>query len=381
MPVASIADFRAQARRRLPHFLFEYIDGGSYNEVTLRANRQDLRELALRQRVLKNVENVSTATNLFGDSYSMPVALAPVGLAGINRRRGEVLAARAAQAHNIPFTLSTVSLCSIEEVAAAVEQPSWFQLYMLKDRGFITDLLQRVEHAGCTTLIMTVDLPVIGSRYRDHRSGMTATANISNQLYRLQQLLMRPRWLWDVGLLGGPHTLGNLNSMLSQKASLADYQRYISDNFDASTSWDAVEFIRSHWSGKIVLKGILDSQDAQQASTSGVDGIVVSNHGGRQLDGALSTARALPAIVDRIAGDLTVLADGGIESGLDVLRMLALGADGVMLGRAWCYALAADGERGVAHMLSLLKDEMRVAMALTGHTSIASIDRQTLCRR
>ncbi|MDE0764229.1 MAG: L-lactate dehydrogenase [Cellvibrionales bacterium] len=381
MPVASIADFRAQARRRLPHFLFEYIDGGSYNEVTLRANRQDLRELALRQRVLKNVENVSTATNLFGDSYSMPVALAPVGLAGINRRRGEVLAARAAQAHNIPFTLSTVSLCSIEEVAAAVEQPSWFQLYMLKDRGFITDLLQRVEHAGCTTLIMTVDLPVIGSRYRDHRSGMTASANISNQLYRLQQLLMRPRWLWDVGLLGGPHTLGNLNSMLSQKASLADYQRYISDNFDASTSWDAVEFIRSHWSGKIVLKGILDSQDAQQASTSGVDGIVVSNHGGRQLDGALSTARALPAIVDRIAGDLTVLADGGIESGLDVLRMLALGADGVMLGRAWCYALAADGERGVAHMLSLLKDEMRVAMALTGHTSIASIDRQTLCRR
>ena len=381
MPVASIADFRAQARRRLPHFLFEYIDGGSYNEVTLRANRQDLRKLALRQRVLKNVENVSTATNLFGDSYSMPVALAPVGLAGINRRRGEVLAARAAQAHNIPFTLSTVSLCSIEEVAAAVEQPSWFQLYMLKDRGFITDLLQRVEHAGCTTLIMTVDLPVIGSRYRDHRSGMTATANISNQLYRLQQLLMRPRWLWDVGLLGGPHTLGNLNSMLSQKASLADYQRYISDNFDASTSWDAVEFIRSHWSGKIVLKGILDSQDAQQASTSGVDGIVVSNHGGRQLDGALSTARALPAIVDRIAGDLTVLADGGIESGLDVLRMLALGADGVMLGRAWCYALAADGERGVAHMLSLLKDEMRVAMALTGHTSIASIDRQTLCRR
>ena len=381
MPVASIADFRAQARRRLPHFLFEYIDGGSYNEVTLRANRQDLRELALRQRVLKNVENVSTATNLFGDSYSMPVALAPVGLAGINRRRGEVLAARAAQAHNIPFTLSTVSLCSIEEVAAAVEQPSWFQLYMLKDRGFITDLLQRVEHAGCTTLIMTVDLPVIGSRYRDHRSGMTASANISNQLYRLQQLLMRPRWLWDVGLLGGPHTLGNLNSMLSQKASLADYQRYISDNFDASTSWDAVEFIRSHWSGKIVLKGILDSQDAQQASTSGVDGIVVSNHGGRQLDGALSTARALPAIVDRIAGDLTVLADGGIESGLDVLRMLALGADGVMLGRAWCYALAADGERGVAHMLSLLKDEMRVAMALTGHTSIASIDRQTLCRQ
>ena len=381
MPVASIADFRAQARRRLPHFLFEYIDGGSYNEVTLHANRQDLEELALRQRVLKNVENVSTATNLFGDSYSMPVALAPVGLAGINRRRGEVLAARAAQAHNIPFTLSTVSLCSIEEVTAAVEQPSWFQLYMLKDRGFITDLLQRVEHAGCTTLIMTVDLPVIGSRYRDHRSGMTAPANISNQLCRLQQLLMRPRWLWDVGLLGGPHTLGNLNSRFSQKASLADYQRYISENFDASTSWDAVEFIRNHWSGRIVLKGILDSQDAQQALSSGVDGIVVSNHGGRQLDGALSTARALPDIVDRIAGDLTVLADGGIESGLDVLRMLALGADGVMIGRAWCYALAADGERGVAHMLSLLKDEMRVAMALTGHTSIASIDRQTLYRQ
>jgi L-lactate dehydrogenase (cytochrome) len=378
MPAASIADFRAQARRRLPHFLFEYIDGGSYDEVTLRANRHDLGELALRQRVLKNVENVSTTTDLFGDSCSMPVALAPVGLAGINRRRGEVLAARAAQAHNIPFTLSTVSLCSIEEVTAAVEQPPWFQLYMLKDRGFITDLLQRVEHAGCTTLIITVDLPVVGSRYRDYRSGMTAPANISNQLYLLQQLLMRPRWLWDVGLLGGPHTLGNLTAMFSYKASLADYQRWISANFDASTTWDAVEFIRAHWPGKIVLKGILDSQDAQQALTSGVDGIVVSNHGGRQLDGALSTTRALPAIVDRIAGDLTVLADGGIESGLDVVRMLALGADGVMLGRAWCYALAADGERGVAHMLSLLKDEMRVAMALTGHTSIASIDRHAL---
>jgi L-lactate dehydrogenase (cytochrome) len=300
-------------------------------------------------------------------------------LAGINRRRGEVLAARAAQAHNIPFTLSTVSLCSIEEVTAAVEQPPWFQLYMLKDRGFITELLQRVEHAGCTTLVMTVDLPVLGSRYRDHRSGMAAPANISNQLCRLQQLLMRPRWLWDVGLFGGPHTLGNLNSMFSQKANLADYHRWISANFDASTSWDAVEFIRAHWSGKIVLKGILDSQDAQQALTSGVDGIVVSNHGGRQLDGALSSARALPAIVDLIAGDLTILVDGGIESGIDVVRMLALGADGVMLGRTWCYALAADGERGVAHMLSLLKDEMRVAMALTGNTSIASIDRQTLC--
>ena len=379
MPVASIADFRAQARRRLPHFLFEYIDGGSYDEVTLYANRQDLGELALRQRVLKNVENVSTETDLFGNNYSMPVALAPVGLAGINRRRGEVLAARAAQAHNIPFTLSTVSLCSIEEVTAAVEQPPWFQLYMLKDRGFITELLQRVEHAGCTTLVMTVDLPVLGSRYRDHRSGMAAPANISNQLCRLQQLLMRPRWLWDVGLFGGPHTLGNLNSMFSQKANLADYHRWISANFDASTSWDVVEFIRAHWSGKIVLKGILDSQDAQQALTSGVDGIVVSNHGGRQLDGALSSARALPAIVDQIAGDLTILVDGGIESGIDVVRMLALGADGVMLGRTWCYALAADGERGVAHMLSLLKDEMRVAMALTGNTSIASIDRQTLC--
>ncbi|MDE0840854.1 MAG: L-lactate dehydrogenase, partial [Porticoccaceae bacterium] len=376
--VASIADFRAQARRRLPHFLFEYIDGGSYDEVTQRANRTGLAQLALRQRVLKDVANISTESELFGRSCSMPVALAPIGLAGMSRRRGEVLAARGAEAQNIPMTLSTVSLCSIEEVCAAIEQPIWLQLYILKDRGFVADLLQRAEHAGCTTLMVTVDLPVVGSRYRDYRSGMSAPKNLTNQAYQLRQLLARPRWLWDVGIKGKPHSLGNLEALFNQPTGLDEYQRWITDNLDPSLTWDAIDFIRTHWSGKIIIKGILDCQDARQAVTLGLDGIVVSNHGGRQLDGVISTAQALPLITEQVAGALTVLVDGGIYSGLDVVRMLALGADGVMLGRAWCYALAADGQRGVAHMLRLLQDEMRVAMALTGHTHVGSIDRRTL---
>ncbi len=378
MSVASISDFRQKAKQRLPHFLYEYIVGGSYQETTLRANREDLQRIALRQRVLKDVGEVSTECHLLGKPCKMPVVLAPIGLAGAYARRGEVQAAQAAEKQQTPFTLSTVSLCSVEEVAAAVTPPPWFQLYMIKDRCFVQRLLQRVARVGCDTLMLTVDLPVPGARYRDVRSGLNGSNTMMNHMRRVGQSLLRPRWAWDVGLRGRPYSLGNLTPELGRDSGLADFIRWIEKNFDPTATWHDIDFIRQNWSGKIILKGILDVEDAQQALDLGVDGIVVSNHGGRQLDGTPSTARALTAIAERLNGKSTILADGGVESGLDVVRMLALGADGVLLGRAWAFALAAGGRLGVQQMLQLIHDEMRVAMALTGHTDVTTIARASL---
>lgn len=366
---ASVSDYRALAKARIPHFLFEYIDGGSYDEVTLTRNVEDLRAVALKQRVMRDVSSIDLTTELFGKSWKLPLGLGPVGLAGLNARRGEVQAARAAAAAGVPFSLSTLSACPIKEVAAA-EPGFWFQLYIVKDRGFVSDMIARAKEAGCGALLLTVDLAVPGTRYRDYRSGLSGSLGGAN---RLLQVMKRPEWAWDVAMRGRPLTMGNLEPVLGKDAPLADLMGWVGKNFDAGITWKDVEWVRSQWDGPLIVKGILDPDDASEAASSGADGIVVSNHGGRQLDGALSSARALPPIADAVGGKLKILADGGVRSGLDVIRMLALGADFVLMGRAWVYALAARGDEGVAHVLKLMDAEMRVAMALTACTSIDQV--------
>ncbi len=378
MKAAAISDYRAAAQRRLPRFLFDYLDGGSYAETTLRRNVEDLQALEIRQRVLRDVSDIDLQTTLFGQSLALPVALAPVGLAGMYARRGETQAARAAEAAGIPFTLSTVGVCPIAEVAAAVTRPFWFQLYVLRDRGFMRDLLARAREAGCSALVFTVDLPVPGARYRDLRSGLAGAAGLSGAARRMWQVAQHPGWALDVGLRGGPHVLGNVAPMLKGKTGLLDFFGWISANFDPSITWADLDWIRAEWTGPLIVKGILDPEDAREAVRLGADGIVVSNHGGRQLDGAPSTIRALPRVRDAVGDGLTVLADGGVRSGLDVVRMLASGAEGVMIGRAWVNALAVDGEAGVARVLALIAAEMKVAMALSGVTRIDQITRTIL---
>ncbi|WCT74146.1 FMN-dependent L-lactate dehydrogenase LldD [Sphingomonas naphthae] len=378
MVAASTLDFRDLARRRLPHFLFEYIDGGSYAEVTLRRNIADLERISLRQRVLTDVSAIDLSTEMFGVRSAMPVALGPIGLAGLCARRGEVQAARAAEAANIPFCLSTVSACALEEVVAGTSRPIWFQLYMIRDRAFMKDMLARARAAGCTALVFTVDMPVPGSRYRDRRSGLAGAPGMRGAIRRTVQALRRPGWAWDVGIHGRPHSLGNVSAVLGKQTGLEDYMGWLAANFDPSISWKDLDFIREIWTGPLIIKGILDPEDAEAAVRLGADGIIVSNHGGRQLDGVPSTAVALPAIARAVAGRITIMADGGIRSGLDVVRMLALGADGVLLGRAWAFALASGGQAAVAHMLKLIEAEMRVAMALTSTVRIADLDASKL---
>lgn len=375
MIISASTDYRAAAQRRLPPFLFHYIDGGSYAEHTLKHNVEDLAGIALRQRVLKNMEALSLETRLFDETLSMPVALAPVGLTGMCARRGEVQAARAADDKGIPFTMSTVSVCPIEEVAPAISRPMWFQLYVLKDRGFMKNALERAKAAGVTTLVFTVDMPTPGARYRDAHSGMSGP---NAAMRRFMQAATHPRWAFDVGLLGKPHDLGNISTYRGNPTGLADYIGWLGDNFDPSISWQDLEWIREFWDGPMIIKGILDPEDARDAVHFGADGIVVSNHGGRQLDGTPSTARALPAIADAVKGDLKILVDSGIRTGLDVVRMLALGADCTMLGRAYIYALAAGGQAGVHNLLELIEKEMRVAMVLTGAKTISDINADLL---
>ena len=375
MIISSASDYREAARRKLPRFLFDYIDGGAYAEHTLRANSADLTGISLRQRILKNVETLSLETTLFDQPLAMPIILAPVGLTGMFARRGEVQAVKAAQNKGIPLCLSTVSVCSIEEVAAQTQQSIWFQLYVLKDRGFMKNALERAKAAGVKNLVFTVDMPTPGARYRDAHSGMSGPFASSR---RILQAMTKPDWAFNVGLMGRPHDLGNISKYLGKAVTLEDYLGWLANNFDPSISWSDLEWIRDFWKGPMIIKGILDPQDARDAVSFGADGIVVSNHGGRQLDGVLSTTKALPPIMQAVGNDLTVLVDSGIRSGLDVVRMLALGAKGVLLGRSMAYALAADGQRGVENLLDIFAKEMRVAMTLTGVTSIARIDESTL---
>ncbi|NMN05822.1 MULTISPECIES: FMN-dependent L-lactate dehydrogenase LldD [unclassified Novosphingobium] len=375
MIISAPTDFRAAAQRRLPPFLFHYIDGGSGAETTLRRNEADLQALSVRQNVLRDVAGLSTATTLFGEDMALPVVLAPVGLTGMYARRGEVQAARAAAAHGVPFTLSTVSVCPLEEVQAQCPRPIWFQLYVLKDRGFMRAVLERAKAAGIKTLVFTVDMPLPGSRYRDAHSGMSGARA---PLRRMVQAMTHPAWAWDVGLRGRPHDLGNISRYMGKPMALGDYIGWLGANFDPAIGWKDLEWIRAFWDGPMVVKGILEPDDARDAVRFGADGLVVSNHGGRQLDGTLSSVAALPRIADAVKGDLRILADSGVRTGLDVVRMIASGADAVMLGRAFIYALAARGEAGVGQLLDLIGRDMRVTMALTGARTLADLGAHTL---
>ena len=374
MIISSASDFREVARRRLPRFLYDYADGGAYAEETMRRNVSDLAGIALRQRILQDVARIDTKTTLFGREVALPVGLGPVGISGMYARRGEVQAARAAKAAGVPMCLSTMSICSMQQVGE-IADPFWFQLYVIRDRAFMKDLIASAKAAGAKALVFTVDMPVPGARYRDAHSGMSG---LNAPLKRVLQAIAHPRWALDVGVMGRPHTLGNLAPVLGKNGGLKDYMGWIGSNFDPSIQWKDLDLIRAEWDGPLVLKGILDPEDAREAAAIGADGIVVSNHGGRQLDGVLSSARALPAIADAVRDRMTILADGGVRNGLDVVRMLALGAHGVLLGRAWLWALAAQGEAGVSKLLELIAKEMTVAMTLTGVNRIDAIDRSIL---
>jgi L-lactate dehydrogenase (cytochrome) len=376
---ACVSDYRELARRRLPRLLFDYIDGGSYAETTLRRNVDDFETIALRQRVLRDVSTISLATELFGQPMSMPVGLGPVGMAGMYARRGEVQAARAAKAAGVPFTLSTVGVCDLAEVVGGAGVAPWFQLYMIRDRGYMQTLLETARDLGCPVLVFTVDLPAPGARYRDMRTGLFGgKPPLSASIGRVLDGLSHPAWLWDVQIRGKPHTFGNIAPAIPEAKGTADFWPWVVRNFDPSLTWKDLDWIRQHWNGPIVIKGVLDPEDAKDAVKAGADGIVVSNHGGRQLDGVLSGVRALPPIVDAVGDDLTVLMDGGVRSGLDVVKALALGARGVLLGRAWAWALGARGQAGVAHMLQIVRQEMQMAMALTGCTDVREAGRSLL---
>lgn len=375
MIISSPEDFHAVARRKLPRFLFDYIEGGANAELTANRNVSDLQSLVLRQRVLRGSEQIDLKTSILGQSMSSPLVLAPVGLTGMYARRGEAQAARAAQRAGIPYTLSTVSVCPIEEVAKDAGQSVWFQLYVLKDRAFMRSALDRARAAGIQTLVFTVDMPVPGARYRDAHSGMSGP---NASVKRLVQAATHPRWAMSVGLFGRPHDLGNISVYRGKRTSLSDYIGWLAENFDPEISWADLEWIRDAWSGKLIIKGILDSDDVQNAILLGADGIVVSNHGGRQLDSVSSTIKALPEIAETANGRLSVLVDSGFRNGLDVVKALCLGADAIMFGRAYIYALAAGGQMAVERFLALVAQEMRIAMVLMGVEKLSDLSADLL---
>jgi len=364
MPVVTcIEDLRQLAKKRVARAIFEYVDCGSYSECTLRANSADLESLALRQRVGIDVDKRSTRVTMAGEEAAMPVALAPTGLTGLNWADGEILAARAAQRFGVPFTLSTMSICSIEDVAGAVSKPFWFQLYVMRDRGFAAWLIERAKAAKCSALVLTLDLQVQGQRHRDLKNGLTVPPRLT--LPTFFDILRKPGWALNV-LRGKRKSFGNLEGRIPDANSLTTLSQWIAGQFDPSLSWKDVEWVKNLWGGKLILKGILDAEDASIAAKSGVDAIVVSNHGGRQLDGAVSTIRALPEVAAAVDGKVEVWFDGGIRSGQDVLKALALGAKATMIGRAFLYGLGAMGEAGVTRALEIIRAELDVTMALCG---------------
>ncbi len=358
MPVVtSIEDLREMSKRRIAKAIFDYVDRGSYSEATLRANRTDLESLTLRQRVAIDVDRRSTRSTMLGQEVSMPVALAPVGLTGLNWANGEMLAARAAQ------PLSTMSICSIEDVAGAVTRPFWFQLYVMRDRGFSGSLIERAKAAGCSALVLTLDLQVQGQRHQDLKNGLAVPPRLTFGTF--MDVLFKPAWVLNV-LLSKRKSFGNLEGRIPNADSLTTLSHWIAGQFDPTLSWKDVEWVKKLWGGKIILKGILDAEDAKIAASTGVEALVVSNHGGRQLDGAASSIRALPEIVDAVGSRMEVLFDGGIRSGQDLLKALALGAKGALIGRAYAYGLGALGEKGVARALEIIRNELDVSMALCG---------------
>ena len=378
---ASASDYRELARRRLPRQLFDYLDGGAYDEATMRANVSDLRDVLLRQVVMRDVSVRDTRVEVLGRQCEMPVILGPVGLGGMFARRAEVQAARAAEAAGIPFVESTVSICSIEEVAGATSTPPWFQLYVMRDRGYAEDLIARARSVGSPVLVLTVDVAVVGARHRDTRNAMVGDPTAWAKLRRAGDILSHPQWVRDVGIAGRPLTFGNLEKAVPNARSPEDFKDWVDAQFDPSVTWDDVAWVRDQWPGRLIVKGVLDPEDARRALAAGVDGVVVSNHGGRQLDSVPSTARVLPDVVDAVGDQVEVLADGGVRTGLDVVKMVAMGARAVLVGRAWAWAVAARGQAGVRHMLEVMKADMDTALGLTGQTSITDVDRSALYDR
>jgi L-lactate dehydrogenase (cytochrome) len=376
---ASYADFRGVAERRLPRFLFDYFDGGSGAEVTLRRNTADWEHLQLGQKVLRDASKLDCSTQLFGEKLAMPLILAPIGMGGMSARRGEVQAKRAADKAGIPFCLSTVGICPMEELARTSDKPFWFQLYMLRDRGIVQEILERAREHGVTTLAFTIDLPVLGTRYRDIRNGMAGGLGPWGKLRSgALDYALHPRWAWDVGVRGGPHGFGNLSRYVKQSKNPRDYLHWTGSQFDASVAWKDIEWLRKVWPGHLVLKGVLDVDDARQAVAVGADGMIVSNHGGRQLDGVSSTAAMLPRIADAVGDQTTLLVDGGVRTGQDLVRALALGAKAALIGRPWVVALAAGGEAGLTRYLGLMKQDMRTALGLTGAINAKDVGRGVL---
>jgi L-lactate dehydrogenase (cytochrome) len=371
----SIEDLRQQARRRVPKMFFDYLEAGSYNEETLRANRSDFEDIKLRQRILVNVDQRSTETTILGEKASLPLALAPIGLGGMMHGDGEILACRAAQAAGIPYTLSTMSICSIEDVAGAVDKPFWFQLYVMRDRGFVKELIQRAVAAKCSALMLTVDLQVLGQRHCDLRNGLTVPPAI--KIKNVIDIMTKPAWALSV-VKARRKMFGNLAGYVKGQHNVNSLAQWIAGQFDASLSWKDVEWIKSLWPGKLILKGILDVDDAKIAVTTGADAISVSNHGGRQLDGAPSAIAALPRVADAVGGEIEVMFDSGVRGGADIMRALALGARSCILGRSYIYGLGAAGQAGVARAIEILDKELSVTMALCGVNSLAEINREVI---
>ena len=375
--ITCIEDLRERARRKVPRAFFDYAQAGSYSQQTLRANRDDLERITLRQRVLVDVSQRDLTTSIIGEPARLPLALAPVGLCGMQHGDGEILACRAAQAAGIPFTLSTMSICSIEDVAAAVGKPFWFQLYVMRDRGFIKALIERAAAARCSALVLTVDLPVLGQRHCDIRNGMTVPPKIS--LANLIDMATKPGWVLSI-LQGKRKTFGNLAGHVRGMENVISLAQWTNSQFDPTLNWRDVEWVRALWPGKLILKGILDVEDARIAAKTGASALVVSNHGGRQLDGAPSSISALPKIADAVGSEIEIMFDGGIRSGQNVLRALALGARSCMIGRAYVYGLGAGGEEGVAKAIEILGKELDVSMALTGSKSVRGVGRSIIAQ-
>lgn len=373
--VTCIDDLRAIAKQRIPRAFFDYAEAGSYSQQSLRANRADLQQVTLRQRVLVDVSSRDTAATMLGERVSLPIALAPVAMTGLEHGDGEIHACRAAHAAGIPFTMSTLSICSIEDVAKAVDKPFWFQLYVMKDRGFVRSLVDRAISAKCSALVLTVDLQVLGQRHIDVKNGLAVPPSL--RLRNLLDMATKPRWAFGV-LSGKRRTFGNLDGHVRGMDGVRSLAQWVETQFDDTLNWKDVDWIRSLWPGKLIIKGILDVEDARLAAKTGATALVVSNHGGRQLDGAASSISMLPRIADAVGSDIEVLFDGGIHSGQDVLRALALGAKGCLIGRAYIFGLGAGGEAGVAKAIDVIRKELAVSMALTGVTRVDEIGRHIL---
>jgi L-lactate dehydrogenase (cytochrome) len=375
--ITCIDDLRELARRKVPRAFFDYVETGSYGQETLRANRADLQRIKLRQRVLVDVSARDMSTAILGEKTALPLALGSVALSGLQHGNGEILACRAAQAAGIPYTLSTLSICSIEDVAKAVAKPFWFQLYVMKDRGFVRSLIERAAAACCSALVLTVDLAVPGQRHCDIKNGLAVPPAL--KIRNLLDMARKPRWVYSV-LSGRRWNFGNLAGHVKNMESVESLARWVGSQFDAALSWKDVEWIKSIWPGKLIIKGVLDVEDAKLAAKTGAAALIVSNHGGRQLDGAPSTISILPMIADAVGSEIEVMFDGGIRSGQDVLRALALGAKSCLIGRAYIYGLGAAGERGAAKAIEIIRKELDVSMALTGVNGINEIGPSALLR-